>query len=66
MFFVTFFAVRLWSLPSFKQWKRTELENKSQVEPRKIKIEREQILRLFPEKKISKTYIRVLTTIITL
>ena len=40
---------------------------KSQIKPIKIKIEREQILRLFPEKKkISKTYIRALTTFITI
>ena len=45
-------------------------KKKSQVKPRKIKTEREQISRLFPEnqtkKKISKTYITVLTTFITL
>ena len=57
------------SLPFFEQWKCNELKKKSQVKPRKIKIELEQFLRLFPEKnnkKISKTYIRVLTTFITL
>ena len=37
---------------------------KSQVKPRKIKIEREKILK--PEKKISKTFIRVFTTFITI
>ena len=42
---------------------------KSQFKSRKIKIERKQILRPFPEKKtkkISKTYIRVFTNFITL
>ena len=38
------------------------LKKKSQVKPRKIKIEREQNLGIFPEKQICKTYIRVLTT----
>ena len=39
--------------------------HKSNREKSKL-TEREQILRLFPEKKISKTYIRVLTTFNTL
>ena len=39
---------------------------KSKVKSRKIKIEREQILRLFPEKNNTKTDLRVLTTFSTL
>ena len=56
------------SLPSFQHKKCTELKKESQ-KPRFIKIEREQILRLFPEKKqkkINKTYLRVFTTFIAL
>ena len=46
---------------------KTFFRKKSRFKPRKIKTQREQISRLLPEKKkISKTYIRVLTTFITL
>ena len=38
-----------------KKWKCTEIKKKTQVKPRKIKIEREQILMLFQKKKQKKS-----------
>ena len=69
-FFVTFTNLLIDSrlcLP-FSNGNALNLKKKSQVKPRKIKTEREQTLRLFPEykQKNSKTNIKVLTTFITL